>query len=74
MILTTVLPYGRVALGPEAADVGFVEGALIQIVVLSTGSVLLCLDDTPPLEVPYRRGLGVRERKQLAARTARKAP
>lgn len=69
MILTTVLPYGRVALGPDAEDVGFVEGALIQIVVLSTGSVLIRLDDTPPLEVPYRRQLGVRELKRLADRS-----
>jgi hypothetical protein len=66
MILTSVLPYGRVALGPDAARVGFVEGAVITIVVLSTGSVLIRLDDTPALEAavvaklsaPRRRALG----------------
>lgn len=54
MILTTVLPYGRVALGPEAAAVGFVEGAVIELVVLSTGSVLLRLDDTPAVDTSAR--------------------
>jgi hypothetical protein len=50
MILTSVLPHGRVALGPDAAAVGFVEGAVITIVVLSTGSVLIRLDDEPEIE------------------------
>ncbi len=66
MILTTVLPHGRVALGPDAADAGFVEGAIITIVVLSTGSVLIRLDDTPAVDVPHARGLGVRELRRLA--------
>ena len=52
MILTSVLPHGRVALGPDAAAVGFVEGAVITIVVLSTGSVLLRLDDEPAVRDP----------------------
>jgi hypothetical protein len=52
MILTSVLPYGRVAFGPDAAAVGFVEGAVITIVVLSTGSVLLRLDDEPAVRDP----------------------
>lgn len=57
MILTSVLAHGRIALGPDAAAVGFVEGAVIQVVVLSTGSVLIRLDDEPVIEVSYRRRL-----------------
>lgn len=60
MILTSVLAHGRIALGPEAAAVGFAEGAVVTVVVLSTGSVLLRLDDRPAIEIPYRRGLSAR--------------
>jgi len=54
MLVTTVLSHGRLALGPEAEAAGFVEGALVQVVVLSSGSVLVTLDDEPAVDLPRR--------------------
>jgi hypothetical protein len=64
MILTSVLAHGRIALGPDAAAVGFVEGAIITVVVLSTGSVLIRLDDQPAVEVSARRTLPARAQRR----------
>lgn len=61
-----VQPNGTLVLGVEARRLGFLPGAVVDVVVLSTGSLLVRLDDSPPLDVPYRRGLGARALAALA--------
>jgi hypothetical protein len=39
---------GPVMLGPEAVRVGYRAGAVVRVSLLSTGSLLLSLDDDPP--------------------------
>jgi len=48
MLVTAIRADGTLLLGLEAAAVGFVPGAVVTLVVLSTGSVLVRLDDAPP--------------------------
>lgn len=64
---TVVDPDGRLALGDLAERLGFVPGALVEIIVTSAGSLLVCLDRSPPaLDVDFRPLVG--GAAQLAAR------
>lgn len=51
MISSYIRPSGLLALGPEAASRGFVPGAVVSVVVLSTGSLLVRLSDEPVLDL-----------------------
>ena len=61
-----VQPNGTLVLGAEARRHGYVPGAVVDVVVLSSGSLLVRLDDSAPLDVPYRRGLQARNLAALA--------
>lgn len=54
MIVATVRDGGWLQLGERAEHLGFKPGAAVQIIVSSSGSLILALDDSPPLEVPFR--------------------
>lgn len=61
---------GRLDLGGEAAVAGYRAGTTVQIVVLSTGSLLVTMDDEQPMDVPFKPLVG--GAAQLAARIARR--
>ena len=44
-----VTPEGLLLLGHEAERAGYTAGRVVQVSVLSTGSLLVTLDDTPVL-------------------------
>lgn len=48
---------------------GYRAGTTVQIVVLSTGSLLVTMDDEQPMDVPFKPLVG--GAAQLAARIAR---
>ena len=68
---TTVLPSGLVDLGDRARELGFVRGAVIEVIPTSAGSLLVVLDHSEPVYdaswKPLEGGAA-----QLAARNARK--
>lgn len=52
---TAVRSDGCVSLGEDAARLGFVPGALVDVIVTRAGSLILALSDELPVEVPFRR-------------------
>lgn len=58
---------GRLDLGGEANLAGYRVGTPVQIVVLSTGSLLIIVDDEVPLDLPFKPLVG--GAAQLAARS-----
>lgn len=58
MIRAIVRPDGSILLGPDAQRLGFVSGAVVAISRTSAGSLLVVLDDTHPLDVPFRPLVG----------------
>ena len=58
---------GRLDLSPEAGAFGFRPGTTVRVLVASSGSSIISLDDTPvTLEAPAR-ALPARERRMLGA-------
>lgn len=41
----------------DLASIGYRPGVVVRVSVLSTGSLLVTIDDTPALDVPYRKSL-----------------
>lgn len=58
---------GTIQLGEHARLAGYRPGAAVQVLVTSAGSVILSLDDTPALDVPYSSLRGGAVRKALVA-------
>ncbi len=68
---TAVRADGTLPLGPDAARLGFVPGALVDVIVTSAGSLILALSDEPAVDVPYRRLTPAMERRMIGrGRTA----
>jgi len=68
---THVLPSGLVDLGDRARELGFVRGAVIEVIPTSAGSLLVVLDPSPPtVDVHWKPLYG--GAAQLAARNARR--
>jgi len=51
----TISSSGHIDLGTEAHLAGYRAGMVVRIILLSTGSLLIQLDDEPTIEAPYRR-------------------
>ena len=51
MITATIREDGSIRLGDRAGGLGFRPGAVVQVSVTSAGSLLLVIDDTPPLDL-----------------------
>lgn len=49
---------GRLDLGGEANLAGYRVGTAVEIVVLSTGSLLIRMDDEQPMDLPFTPLLG----------------
>lgn len=71
MIRAIVRADGSILLGPDAAALGFVSGAVVEISRTSAGSLLVVLDDSAPLDVSFTPLVG--GAAQLALRRARSA-
>lgn len=50
MTTATVTTSGTIQLGEQARALGFRPGAVVQIIAASSGSLILALSDTVPLE------------------------
>ena len=62
---------GRIALPADLEAIGYRPGVVVRVSVLSTGSLLVTLDDTPVLDLPFKPLTGWAARKALREREAR---
>jgi hypothetical protein len=70
MLTTTVRPDGSIALGESAEAVGFAPGRVVNVIMSSSGALIIALDESPPaLDVDFRPLVG--GAAQLASRRAR---
>jgi hypothetical protein len=72
MKTTRIHADGSVLLGADAEARGYRAGVSVNVVVLSTGSLLVTFDDTVPLDVAFRPLAG--GAAQLALRAKRRRP
>lgn len=65
---TAVRADGCLPLGDAARHLGFAPGALVDVIVTASGSLILRIDDTPALDVPFKPLTGGAARKALRDR------
>jgi hypothetical protein len=71
VIVAQVRSDGTIQLGEAAQRAGFRPGVLVEIILTSSGSLILALDDSPPpIDVSFKPLVG--GAAQLAARNARR--
>lgn len=68
MFLTAVRADGCVSLGEEAARLGFVPGAPVDVIVTKAGTLILRIDDTPELDVAFTPLVGGAAQKAIRDR------
>lgn len=68
MLKTAVRSDGTLPLGDAAARLGFVPGALVDVIVTSAGTLILRIDDEPVIDVPFKFVTGWATRKAIQAR------
>jgi hypothetical protein len=61
---------GRIALPSDLEAIGYRPGVVVRVSVLSTGSLLVAIDDTPVLDLPFQPLTGWAARKALRDRRA----
>ena len=71
MLRTAVRADGCLPLGEAASRLGFVPGALVDVIVTSAGTLILAINTDPPIEVPFRRALIRPERVALCGQAGR---
>lgn len=59
---------GRVSLPSDLEALGYRPGVVVRVSVLSTGSLLVVIDDTPVLDLPFRPLTGRAAAKALTSR------
>lgn len=70
MLTTSVRPDGSIVLGDAAIVAGYVPGRLVNVIMSSSGALIIALDESPPaLDVDFRPLVGGAAR--LASRRKR---
>lgn len=65
---TAVRADGTLPLGDVAQRLGYAPGTPVDVIVTSAGSLLIAIDDTPALDVPYSVSLATVAAHQKALR------
>lgn len=74
MLTTAIRPDGSILLGDAAAEAGYVPGRLVNVIMSSSGALIIALDESPPaLDVDFRPLVGgaaqVASRRAILRRT-----